>query len=203
MPNAEQAQRQFYEESPWLLECKFFESILFEPPDNPSGSLIQAILDAVASARSLANLADKHADDAELIAQMLQGKEKIIASLHADFMRPHKEETPLAPLEPAPTPLNSSPAASSTGEFQPGAAAAKPQAPGGAPPQREQWRVKAPPPTLAGPPLAAARQHRSNQGPHRTGQPLQAKPRTALDFIDHAGVELRPTVAAALKRIGV
>ena len=65
------AQRNFYQDSPWLLECKLFESILFEPPDNPTGSLVQAIFDTAASAQSLAKLAERHAEEAELIAQKL------------------------------------------------------------------------------------------------------------------------------------
>ena len=86
--DSDKAQRKFYQDSPWLLDSKLFESILFEPPDNPNGSLVQALLDTVASTRSLAKLAERHADEAELIAQKLQDKEGIIASLHDDFVRP-------------------------------------------------------------------------------------------------------------------
>ena len=160
------------------------------------------------TARSFAKLVEKHAEEAEQIAIKLQATEGIIASLNDHFMKLYQADTPLEPAAPSENAtthlnfLNSSPAASSTGRD------ARPTPPEGPPPQRGQWHAKAPlsslpPPSLAGPPLGAARQHHNHQGTPGTGQPLTSKARTAHDFLDHAGEQLVPSVAEALRRITV
>ena len=123
-------------------------------------------------------------------------------------MKPYQADIPLEPgasSEPATTPLNSlnsSPAASSTGQ------GTRPMPPAGLPPQRDKWHAKAPPSSLppsslAGLPPGAAKQQHHHQGAPGAGQPLTSKPRTAHEFLDFAGEPLPPSVAAALRRISV
>ena len=51
--------------------------------------------------------------------------------------------------------------------------------------------------------MAAARQHHNHQETHGSGQPLSSHARTAHDYIDHAGEQLVPSAAEALRRINV
>ena len=200
---SETAQRKIFDESPWLSECRFFESILFEPPDNPSGSLTQALFDSVKNAGYLTKIMDKTrrrrrahrpnapeqtASDREP-ARRLHEARKGGTSLGTTGACPYGPQLKPSRIEHRRAPASCR-RSRSTGSR-------------GAPPLREQWRAKAPPATVAGLPLEAARSNLGNPSPHRTGQPLQAKPRAALELTGKDGADLRPTVAATLRRVSV
>ena len=93
-PTSEAEQQQFLAASPWLVDSKCFESALFEPPDDPTTSFAQAFKDSAESARSLAKLAMKHADDADLIGDMFKNKEDLLRCLYEEFTQLVKEEIP-------------------------------------------------------------------------------------------------------------
>jgi hypothetical protein len=89
---------------------RHFAAIIFEPTEDPAGTLLESILESVTTARSMAKLVEQHADEAEKIATKLKDKEGIIASLNDYFMKPYQADIPLEPgtsSEPATTPLNS------------------------------------------------------------------------------------------------
>ena len=62
--HSEEAQRKALDTTPWLVDARLFDTLLFDPPDDPLQPCIMSFKDTANSCRSLAELIVKHAEDA-------------------------------------------------------------------------------------------------------------------------------------------